>query len=151
MLSPLAEKIVKACRLHAILSFLVGLAVYTQQFKEIVSLLGVPSESPHALRNTGFLLLLISFISYAVFFQPLRTLCGKLGSVLGFSADNSQGFAAGLAVLSNSLLLLHYTAEAFVYHAVSKTVVAVLLVVTICCAAGLNIRIDVIPDAKKGN
>ena len=149
MLTPLAEKIVKACRLHAVLSFLVGLAVYTQQFKEIVSLLGVSSESPHALRNTGFLLLLISFISYAVFFQPLRSLCGKLGSLLGFSADNSQGFAAGLAVLSNSLLLVHYTAEAFVYHAVSKTVVAILLTITICCAAGLKIEFHVLPDDKK--
>ena len=124
----------RVCWLHSVLSISLAVLLYFQPLKEFIKILGVSSESSHSLRNTAFLFLLAAFISICVISKRVRDfVCSDTDDVLSF--------AAGLAALTNILLLAHLSVEAFVYHSVSQVSVLVGLFVTFCVGAGVRISI----------
>lgn len=140
------SKFERIARLHTILSFSIGVLIYTQHVKDIVTLLGVSNESPHSLRNTGFLFILVSIISCCAISSKLRIVPEFIGSkIVGSHDDKSLNFVAGFAALTNVFLLMHYTIEAFVYGDVSKIFTSFAWLATFFAAAGVSVSVAVVP------
>ena len=141
-------------KLHGVITLLIGVAVYSQYLQDVVTMLGVGGESAHSLRNSGFLLMLVSFLSFSAVWPTVRLIPAFLGTLLvgkggGTSGgegekekgglENGHAFVAGLAASANLLLLLHYTVEAFVYKAVSKVFVVLVWLLTACAVLQIKI------------
>ena len=130
-------------RLHGITTLLVGLMVYTQCLPDVVTMFGVGAESAHSLRNSGFLLILVSFLSFSTISPLVRNIPAYIGRALsGSDLESSEAFVSGIATASNMLLLVHYTVEAFYHSAVSKVFVVLVWVLTICAILKIKISLE---------
>ena len=140
----------RICRLHVLLSLAVGILIYTQKIKDVITIFGVAKESSHSLRNTGFLLILASFISACVISAPLRRVPERLGTAMVRSdEDKALSFVAGLAAITNIFLLVHYSVEAFMYGDVSKIAVIGAWIATGFAAAGIKVSVVTAVSKKR--
>ena len=142
LISHLHASVENVLKLHGVVCLVVGSLVYTQYFHDVIVMFGVGGESAHSLRNTGFLLMLLSFLSLSAvwsFARKLPTFFGSLLCVGGAVQDSQHAFAVGLAVSSNLFLLCHYTVEAFVHNAVSSIFVSGMWVSTLFVLIGIKV------------
>ena len=79
----------------------------------------------------------------------IRNISTGLGELAGFDDDKAYSFVSGLVIVVNFLLMMHYTAEAFVYNAVSKFTIASLWIATLVTLAGIRVVIHVRPTKKE--
>jgi hypothetical protein len=139
-------------KLHGVLTLLTGAAVYSQYFSDVVTMLGVGGESSHSLRNTGFLLMLVSFLCFSAVWPSVRQIPAFIGKILSGDCEEGEerghAFAAGVAASANLLLLCHYTIEAFVYHAVSKVFTSLVWVLTLCAVFQIKLSLSAKKEKK---
>lgn len=127
----------RTCTTHAYFSLITGMLLYFRPLNEALILMGVQHETSHSLRNTGFLLFLISYMSFCVVNDFMRKLPQVLGATFGFKSEISS-FVSGLVIAVNSSLLVHYTFEAFFHHAIAKTPITVLWILTVSAIVGVT-------------
>ena len=151
-MSGLHASVENVLKLHGVVCLVVGSLVYTQYFHDVIVMFGVGGESAHSLRNTGFLLMLLSFLSLSAvwsFARKLPTFFGSLLCVGGAVQDNQYAFVVGMAVSSNLFLLCHYTVEAFVHNDVSSIFVSGVWVLTLFALFRIKVSVSAkIPDRK---
>lgn len=130
----------RTCTTHAYFSLITGILLYFRPLDEAIVLMGVQHETSHSLRNTGFLLFLTSYLSFCVGNGFMRRLPQLIGGIFGFKSE-TDSFVAGLVIAVNSCLLVHYSFEAFCHHAIAKTSITILWILTFGAILGINFAI----------